>query len=201
VTLPAGYFEDLYASKEDPWGFRDRWYESRKREVTLASLPHRRYRRAFEAGCSIGLVTSALAARCDQLLAVDASEAAVARARQQVAAHRHVHVERRMLPGEWPAGEFDLVVLSEVGYYLDADDLDVLIDRAISGLAAGGVLLACHWRHPVADYPQSGDAVHRAIRARTALARAVFHEETDFLLEVFTHGRQPSVAEDEGLVT
>jgi len=24
VTLPAGYFEDLYASKEDPWGFRDR---------------------------------------------------------------------------------------------------------------------------------------------------------------------------------
>ena len=201
MTLPAGYFEDLYASKEDPWGFRDRWYECRKREVTLASLPHRSYRRAFEAGCSIGLVTSALAARCDQLLAVAASEAAAARAAQQVAAYPHVHVERRMLPGEWPAGKFDLVVLSEVGYYLDAGDLEVLIDRTVDGLAAGGVLLACHWRHPVADYPQSGDAVHRAVRGRAALARAVFHEETDFLLEVFTKGHQPSVAEDEGLVT
>jgi trans-aconitate methyltransferase len=200
VTLPADYFDHLYAGNADPWGFRDRWYERRKRDLTVASLPHQRYARAFEAGCSLGLVTALLADRCDQLLAVDASEAAVREAAREVAARPNVRVERRLLLDAWPADEqFDLVVLSEVGYYLDETDLVVLLDRAVGSLAPGGVLLACHWRHPVADYPQSGDAVHDAIRQRRALHRAVNHEETDLLLEVFTRGEQPSLAQREGL--
>jgi SAM-dependent methyltransferase len=202
VTLPSSYFDDLYAENEDPWGFRDRWYERRKRDISVAALPHRRYLRAFEAGCSIGLVTAALAERCDRLLAVDASERAVAQAARAVESFPHVRVERRMLPGEWPVEEeFDLVVLSEVGYYLDAEDLNTMVDRAVAGLAPDGVLLACHWRHPVADYPQSGDDVHRAIRDHQLLSRVVSHDETDFLLEVFSRGPQPTVAQREGLVS
>jgi SAM-dependent methyltransferase len=165
-------------------------------------LPHRRYARAYEAGCSIGLVTAALAGRCDRLLAVDASERAVAQAARALESCPHVRVERRMLPGDWPVDEeFDLVVLSEVGYYLDADDLGTLVDRAAASLAPGGALLACHWRHPVADYPQSGDEVHRTIRSHSELTRVVSHVETDFLLEVFSRGVQPTVAQREGLVT
>jgi hypothetical protein len=60
--------------------------------------------------------------------------------------------------------------------------------------------MACHWRHEVADYPQSGDAVHEAIAERDLLDRAARHEERDFVLEVFTRGPAPSVAEREGLV-
>ena len=200
MTLPEGYFDNLYAEFDDPWGFRDRWYERRKRDISVAALPDRRYRRAFEAGCSIGLLTATLAGRCDQLLAVDVSEPAVQRAAREVASWPHVRVARGTLPGDWPADEvFDLVVLSEVGYYLDASDLVVLLDRTVGSLAPGGVLLACHWRHPVADYPQTGDDVHHAIGGRPELARAVHHEETDFLLEVFTLGQQPTVAQREGL--
>jgi SAM-dependent methyltransferase len=202
MTLPPGYFDDLYAVTDDPWGFRDRWYERRKRDLTVASLPRPRFARAFEAGCSIGLVTAALAGRCDRLLAVDASAAAAEQAAREVAAFPHVQVESRVLPAGWPADDsFDLVVLSEVGYYLGPADLEVLLDRAVESLLPGGALLACHWRHPVADYPQSGDAVHRAIEARAALTRVVHHDETDFLLDVFTLGEQPSVAEREGLVS
>jgi SAM-dependent methyltransferase len=202
VTLPTSYFDDLYASHEDPWGFRERWYERRKRDISVAVLPHRRYARAFEAGCSIGLMTEALAGRCDRLLAVDASEHAVGRAARALESVPHVRVERRTLPGEWPLDdEFDLVVLSEVGYYLDAADLETLVARAVASLAPDGVLLACHWRHPVADYPQSGDDVHRVIRSHRELFRVVSHDETDFLLEVFSSGPQPTVAEREGLVS
>jgi hypothetical protein len=93
---------------------------------------------------------------------------------------------------------FDLIVVSEVGYYLDAADL--LLDRTVGSLAPGGVLLACHWRHPVAEYPQSGDDVHHSLGDRPELVRVVHHEETDFLLEVFTQGRRPTVAQWEGLV-
>jgi SAM-dependent methyltransferase len=201
MTLPSTYFDDLYAASADPWGFRDRWYERRKRDLTVASLPRPRFARAFEAGCSIGLVTAALAARCDRLLSVDASEEAARQAAREVAAHRHVQVEHRMLPAGWPADtSFDLIVLSEIGYYLAADDLETLLDRALASLQPGGALLACHWRHPVADYPLSGDAVHAAIAARPGLARAVRHEEADFVLDVFTAGETPSVAQLEGLV-
>jgi hypothetical protein len=93
---------------------------------------------------------------------------------------------------------FDLIVVSEVGYYLDAADL--LLDRTVGSLAPGGVLQACHWRHPVAEYPQSGDDVHHSLGDRPELVRVVHHEETDFLLEVFTQGRRPTVAQWEGLV-
>jgi SAM-dependent methyltransferase len=202
VTLPAGYFDAMYANSPDPWSFRERWYEQRKRDVTMAALPARRYQRAFEPGCSIGLLTEALADRCDQLLAADASEAALVAARQRLGARPGVRLERRMLPGGWPEGEppFDLVVLSELGYYFDAGDLDLVLDLAAGSLADGGTLVACHWRHRVDDYPLAGDVVHAAVRARRELSRVVLHEEPDFLLEVFTVGEHPTVAQWEGLV-
>jgi Nodulation protein S (NodS) len=201
VTLPQSYFEDMYHRCADPWGFRDRWYERRKRDITMACLPDQHYRWGFEAGCSIGLVTSGLAHRCNRLLAVDSSEAAVLHAARAVDRFHHVRVEQRMLPEQWPIGErFDLVVLSEVCYYFDASDLSALLDLAVSNLTPAGVLLACHWRHPVADYPLPGDVVHEAIAGRPELVRSVRHEEADFLLDVFTLGAQPTVAQKEGLV-
>ncbi|MDQ1668997.1 MAG: hypothetical protein QOE40_1058 [Actinomycetota bacterium] len=199
-SLPTRYFDGLYAAAPDPWGLRDRWYEQRKRDVTLAALPHPSYRRAFEPGCSIGVLTDGLAQRCGDLLAADASAAAVATARRHLAQHPHVRVEQRSLPDAWPGDDiFDLVVLSELGYYFDPPALERVLDLAIGSLAPAGVLVACHWRHPVRDYPQSGDAVHDALSARPLLHRHVLHVEADFMLEVFTRGPAPSVAEREGL--
>ncbi len=200
MTLPVEYFQRMYAESEDPWGFRSRWYERRKRELTLAALPRPRYTRAFEPGCSVGALTTLLAGRCDALVATDVDESAVASASAAVRDRRHVAVRRLRVPQEWPAGGFDLVVLSEIGYYLDPGDLAILVDRAVASLTDGGTLLACHWRHPVADYPGTGDAVHDALGARPALVRAVGHVEEDFLLDVWTKGSTASVARREGLV-
>ena len=123
MTLPDSYFAAMYARSADPWGFGDRWYEERKRAVTLAALPQRRYASAFEPGCSIGVLTAALAPRCDALLATDVSQEALAVAGRRLADAGHVRLERRALPDDWPPGRFDLVVLSELLYYLGADDL------------------------------------------------------------------------------
>jgi SAM-dependent methyltransferase len=201
MTLPAAYFDAMYAGSPDPWSFRDRWYERRKRALTLAALPARRYRKALEPGCSIGLLTEGLAARCDEVLAFDTSEDAVATARSHLAGAPHVRVEQRRLPEDWPgeASAYDLVVLSEVGYYFGETDLDTVLAHVVTTLTGDGTLVACHWRHPVDDYPRSGDDVHAAIASRPELRRAVRHVETDFLLEVFTVGDQPSVAVREGL--
>ncbi|MDG4801978.1 class I SAM-dependent methyltransferase [Micromonospora sp. WMMD980] len=200
---PAGYFDDMYARAEDPWSFETRWYEQRKHDLTVACLPRRRYRSAFEPGCSTGMLTSRLARRCDRLLAVDIAAAAVTSARRRLTDQAHVRVERMRVPHEWPAADrrFDLVVLSELGYYLDDAGLDLLIARTVDSLEPGGTLVAVHWRPVVAEHARGGDDVHRRLGATDGLARTARHEESDFLLDVFL--RVPpaatSVAQAEGL--
>ena len=128
------------------------------------------------------------------------ARAAVRAVRARLAAYRHVRVEQRVVPADWPRGStFDLVVLSEIGYYLDRPGLAALLDAATGGLAPGGDLVAVHWRRPVADYPLRGDEVHAALADRPELSRVGRHTEPDFLLEVFTAGPARSVAEVEGL--
>jgi SAM-dependent methyltransferase len=186
VTVPCEYFDTLYRLDPDPWGFATRWYEARKRDLLLASLPERCYDSAFEPGCSIGLVTEALAPRCASLFASDCSDAALSVARARLALVPHVAIERRRLPEDWPEGAFDLVVLSELLYYFDERDLDAVVRRSIGAVAPGGTLASVHWRHPVADYPLSGDDVEQALaeRARGQLVLAVDHREQDFLLRI-----------------
>lgn len=185
-SLKQGFFDDFYADSSDPWGFEDRWYEERKRAITTAVLPRRRFASAFEVGCSIGVLTADLAARCDRLLAVDIAAAPAAAATERLSDNGHVSVTQMATPEEWPSGRFDLIVLSEIGYYWSSQDLELALDRTAQSLAPDGILVSCHWRRPVAEYPLTGDDVHRAIGARGEFTRLVLHEEEPFLLEVFS---------------
>lgn len=198
ASLGEDFFDSFYEGKADPWGFESRWYEERKRAVTLASLPRRHFRAGLEIGCSTGVLTEALVERCGTVLGVDIAEAPLAAARRRLG--DRARLERLTTPEEWPVGEFDLVVLSEVGYYYGLDDLVVMLGKAVASLAADGVLLLCHWRHPVADYPLGGDDVHRTALAVTGLDPLVRHEEEDFVLDVFVRGPAVSVARETGLL-
>lgn len=186
MSLPEEYFAAVYDGAADPWGFTDRWYEERKRAVTLAALPQRRYAAAYEPGCSLGVLTSDLAGRCDALLAADLSPVALAAARRRLASQPHVTLAQQVLPRDWPDGTFDLVVLSELLYYLDDADLRQVCAQAAGAVGPGGTLLSVHWRHPVVDYPQTGDAVQRAVAdaARGRLVQTVVHVEDDLDLSV-----------------
>lgn len=194
MTLPPDYFDRMYADSPDPWGFTSRWYEQRKYALTLAVLPEPRWGRALEVGCSIGVLTALLAERCDDLLAMDPSAAALAQARERVPPS--VRLLQGSVPGDWPSGTYDLVVLSEVGYYLDRPDLERLLDLVERDLAPGGCVVACHWRHAVDDYPLRGDEVHEALARWPRLSRL---EEEDVLLDVLVPGGGPSVARRTGL--
>lgn len=191
TSTPREHFEEVFADDDDPWGFESRWYEERKRDILLAALPRRRYDAALELGCATGVLTERLADRCDEVLAVDFSATALASARARLADRPDIDLRAAELPREWPDGSFDLVVFSEIGYYWDADALHEGIARMAASLRPGGHLVACHWRHPIPEGPYTGDTVHAALRASSALDRIVFHDETDFLLEVFAAGSAP----------
>jgi trans-aconitate methyltransferase len=74
----------LYRQHPDPWGYTSSWYEQRKYAITVACLPRRRYRRAFEPGCSIGVLTELLAARTDALISADFAATAVEHAKHRL---------------------------------------------------------------------------------------------------------------------
>jgi SAM-dependent methyltransferase len=201
-TLGADYFDGMYSAAADPWGFEERWYERRKYAIALAMLPRERYRAAFEPGCSVGVFSRMLAPRCDSLLSCDLAAAAVEAAAARTPDLRQVRVEQRDIPRQWPSGRFDLIVLSEVLYYFGDHDLEQVLKHAAGSLEPDGTLLAVHWRHPVAEYPRTGDDVHQVLAAQPGLARLVRHDEPDFLAEVYirTDGTPASVAQATGLV-
>ena len=161
-SLDRSYFDELYERDPDPWKFATSSYEREKYTASLGALDRDRYERVLEIGCSIGVFTQRLAPRCDDLVAVDISEPALAQARERCAGLRQVRFAQMTVPAEFPPGPFDLIVCAEVGYYWSDADLARARDHIAHGLATQGELLLVHWLPVVEEYLRPGDAVHEA---------------------------------------
>jgi LmbE family N-acetylglucosaminyl deacetylase/SAM-dependent methyltransferase len=177
-------FDAVHARDEDPWHYTSSWYEHRKRTLTLAALPAGSYAAGLEIGCSIGTLSAELAPRCGRFLAVDASSTAVDRAARRLAHLPAARTRHLTVPNEWPDGSFDLIVVSEVGYYLSPAELAGLFDRIEGALMPGGTLVLCHWRHPVSGWELDGDSVHAAARQQLGWTGGGIYRERDFVLEI-----------------
>ena len=186
-SVAPAYFERLYAEREDPWAFATSGYEAAKYRATLDALPRERYGSALEVGCAEGVLTARLAERCGHVLAVDVSDDALDRARRRCRSLDHVAFENRVLPADLPPGPFDLVLLSEVGYYWSRDELAAALGGFALALAPGGHLALVHWTGAT-DYPLTGDAVHQLAVAAPGW-RSVYAERHDrFVVDVLERG-------------
>ncbi|MBO0948491.1 class I SAM-dependent methyltransferase [Fibrella forsythiae] len=188
-TLTPQYFDDVYGANEDPWQFTTSPYERDKYAATVAALPKQLYDSGFEIGCSIGVLTHQLATRCRSLLSVDVSEVALRQARQRLAGSPQVRIENRMIPADFPDEPFDLIVVSEVGYYWSMNDLKKAQQQMIDHLQPGGQLLLVHWTPPVPDYPLTGDQVHETFLEKTGSGQPLRHlhgqREEKYRLDLF----------------
>ncbi|MBC9206254.1 methyltransferase domain-containing protein [Roseomonas aerophila] len=159
TSLPSAHFDAIYAEDPDPWRFRSSAYEQGKYAATLAALPRDRYRRGFEAACSVGVLTQMLAGRCDNLLATDAAAAPLQTAQELCGHAPHVRFRQGRIPEDWPDGPHDLIVLSEVLYYLDAADVQRVARQAAACLEPGGHVVLVHWLAAAEPpFPLRGDA-------------------------------------------
>lgn len=178
-SIDPEYFERLFAEQGDPWQFETSPYEAAKYDETLLVLPAAQYARALEVGCANGVLSRRLGERCADLLAVDVSDTALAAARTRCADRPQIRFEQRRLPQEAPDGPFDLILLSEVVYYWDADDVARLATWLSGAVRSGGDVLLVHWTGET-DYPQTGDAAVEGLRARlgddVSVLRADRHE-------------------------
>ncbi len=198
MTSTAADLDELYAGSDDPWGFRTRWYERRKRDLLLAILPQESFSSAWEIGCSNGELAASLAARCDRLLASDGNERACELAKRRLAGCDHVRVANLWLPGQWPDLSFDLIVMSEFAYFLSRREFEDLLPRLATSLNADGVFVACHWRHPVDCGDLTGDEIHAAFASDLPWKLAASHQEPDFRIDAWTVDPRSS-AEREGI--
>lgn len=198
MTDPA-YFDAMYAAGDDPWGFDHLWYEQRKRDLTVAVLPRRRYDHALEVGSSTGVLSAALIARCERLTCVELHPRAVDVARRRLAAAGdRVRVEVGDIRRWRPTEAHDLLVLSEVLYYLDDRDLASVTSWSRTMRDAGATVVAVDFRHPVPEHVRSGDEVHTALHEALDASMATYRDD-DMVIEVFAAPGEQSVAVTEGL--
>ncbi len=165
----AAFFEAKYQKKADPWDFSTNAYELRRYDAIIRAIAHRRYARAFEPGCSIGVLTERLAACCDEVYAIDFSPSACAVAQARCACLPHVEVCCAALPEGTPAKDFDLLVLSEIGYYFTAREWQRVSAALINSIPQGATVLAAHWLGHSQDHRISGDEVHEILLSHANL--------------------------------
>lgn len=164
MRVPVESFERMYQANPDPWAFGSAPSEQRRYRLIAAALPERRYAFAFEPGCSTGELTARLAETADRVLAIDASTSAVVAARRRFAQRPHVIVAVGALPDDWPEEVPDLIVLSEVLYYLTLATAQAVVAEAKERLAPGGTLLASHWIGRSRDHLLTGEVVQHLVR-------------------------------------
>ncbi len=166
----AAAFDRLYAGATDPWSYRGSPYERSKYAATVAALPRRQYRAGLEVGCSIGELSARLAGRCRRLVGIDASAVAIGTAQAAHGGRPGLEFRAGELPGAWPDGHHDLIVLSEVLYYLTLSELSGLAARMDGSWTRGGHCVLVNWMGATGT-PLSGAAA--AARFRTAFRRRV----------------------------
>jgi len=180
------HFDDLYRANADPWKYGTSSYEAEKYSATLAALPRRRYRSGLEAGCSIGILSQLLATRCDRLMAIDVSEIAIGRARKLAVNAPNIRFEQRRIPQGWPSRRFDLVVLSEILYYLSPAQVAGTARRVTGGLDSDGTVATVNWLGET-DAMQTGEQAADLFiqQARPALKRSWHRRTAHYRIDIF----------------
>ena len=177
-------FEERYRANPDPWGYTTSEYEHRKYEATLVACGEGPFAHALELGASIGVFSELLAPRCERLTTIDAAPSAVAAARRRLAGAPHIDVILGAIPDAIPIRRFDLVVASEILYYLTASELARTVARLESVTVAGARLVAIHWRPAGPDRPLDAEQVHALLLQQPWLAPLSSGATDDYLLDV-----------------
>ncbi|MBJ7328610.1 MAG: methyltransferase domain-containing protein [Solirubrobacteraceae bacterium] len=183
APMTAADFEPLYAAEPDPWGYTTSAYERAKYAATLRACGPQRHQRALELGGSLGVFSKLLAPRSRELITIDASPTAVLRARTRLTGSPWAQPLVGVIPDELPDGPFDLVVASEVLYYLSPAELERTLEELRPRMPRGAALVAVHWRPRTAERVLDAQDVHTMVRQVPWLRSVRREQHPQYLLE------------------
>jgi hypothetical protein len=177
-------FETLYRTELDPWGYEHSDYEREKYAATLAACGPGPFACALELGSSIGVFSDLLAPRCRSLITLDGAPSAVAAARERLAAHPQAQALLGTIPESIPDTAFDLVVASEILYYLQPPALEATLATLQERMAPAARLVAVHWRPAGPERPFDAASVHDRLRSQSWLIPLEARDTEEYLLDV-----------------
>lgn len=175
MSIDEGFFNQLYQKNRDPWDFATSPYELFRYHRICEVIQHKRHDWIFEAGCSIGVLTSKLAHLAKYVEAIDISKIAIAQAQRHCQHLTNVYLKSTPLPDYLFNPATDLIVLSEIGYYFTYREWCALLDKIISQMRPNTHILASHWLGESQDHLTSGDEVHNTFALFNELQRV--HQE------------------------
>jgi 2-polyprenyl-3-methyl-5-hydroxy-6-metoxy-1,4-benzoquinol methylase len=146
MAAPIAHFDNLYRANPDPWDYQSSPYEAQKYTSTLAALTRPHYGTIIEPGCSIGVLSARLAKRCDRFFALDFSTRAVDQAKKRLRPFAHATATVAQLPQDWPLGQYDLIILSELIYYLTTPEIEQLAQYVARDAVAGAECVMVHFQ-------------------------------------------------------
>lgn len=182
--MSTAQFEALYQRDPDPWGYATSDYEREKYAATLAACGPGPFADVLELGGSIGIFSAALAPRCERLTTVDGARTAVQVARERLVPWPQVEVLLGNIPDAIGPRPYELVVSSEILYYLEPEALEATLAVVTRCLRPHGRLVAVHWRPPGPERPFTGEEVHARLRREPALRVIESGGTSDYLLDV-----------------
>lgn len=180
-------YEQRFQTDPDPWDFETSPYEQAKRRATLDACGEQRRLATLELGAANGVLAAELAMNSASLVAIEATPTAAALARERLEPLLGSVVVEGLIPGDVPPGPYDLIVASEILYYLDEPSYQRTLEQLDEWLAPGGRLVAVHWRPTSPERPRSAETVHADLRARSFLNPLEEHATDDYLLDVLVH--------------
>lgn len=190
TTDTQAHLDALYARSDDPWNTHTSAYEKAKFAQTLACLPRMHYRRALEVGCGAGALSAQLALRCDALVAMDCTGRALASARAQVA-RPNITFQAGVAPADWVPEAPDLVILSEVLYFLTDEDSRGLAQRIVQDCAPGCDVVLVNWLGDTGGLISGAGAAERLIAHLSGCAAALgSHDFGQFRIDVLRAGTE-----------
>jgi SAM-dependent methyltransferase len=169
---------------DDPWQLDTSPYERRRLELLLACLGRPHYERVLEIGCATGQLSVALGKRATEVIAMDASPRALAVARDR-AGSDGIRWVLGAAPQNLPDVDADLVVLSEIGYFLDGPDLLATLRHARNHLRPHGEIVLANWRRPTENIPLDGNTVQAQAASMLDLPRRAHYEDADLIIDVW----------------
>jgi len=185
-SLSAAYFETLYQGDKDPWKFATSEYEAQKYARTMDVVGHEPVQSALEVGCSIGVLTAQLAQHCRDVVATEVSPIALEQARRRCAKCPNVQFRLARSTSDALGGPYDLIMLSEIVYFWDDEDLGNFATRLEAALSPGGRVILVHWLGET-DYPKSADDAVAALlkELKINLKIDVMERTADYRLDVW----------------
>lgn len=166
----------------DPWRLDASEYEKRRLALTLACLGRPRYQSVLEIGCSTGQLSEQLRTRADRVIGMDASDMAL-----KVARARNGAVDWLLgaAPADIPVADFDLIVLSEIAYFLTGPELLATLRAIRRQLRPRGEILIANWSAATDNIPLDGPAVHDQAAAVLDLPLRARYQDADLVIQVW----------------